>query len=80
MWVYTLSGAWAQDNQDNSVPADTFSSQRQPVPAYAQEGAPALASENPPLAGLDLPSREVTANTYSYGFAGLGGGTHSDAT
>ncbi len=62
-------------NQDNSVPADPFSQtgEQQPVPAYGRESVPALASENPPLAGLDLPSREVTANTYSYGFAGLGG-------
>lgn len=73
MWVCTLSAACAQDNQDNSfLPADRLleTSQQQPVPAYGQEGSPALTQGNAPLTGLDLPSLEPGNVRRSYFQAG----------
>lgn len=73
MWVCAMSGACAQENQDNSVPpVDTYSqaSQQQPVPAYGQVSAPELGNENTPLTGLDLPSIELNAARRSYFQAG----------
>lgn len=73
MWVCAMSGACAQDNQENSIPpAQTFShaTQQQPVAAYGQESTPPLANENTPLTGLDLPSLEPNATPLSYLQAG----------
>lgn len=73
MWVCAICGACAQENQDNPVPSTDKSSetsQQQPLPGYGQQGAPALATENNPLTGLDLPSLEPTASRRNYFQAG----------
>jgi hypothetical protein len=48
-----------------TAPQDTTTPQ-QPIPAYGQENAPPLVTENPPLSGLDLPSLEPHAAPLSY--------------
>lgn len=69
MLVCALAGAWAQDS--STPPTETPSQsgqpeQQEPVPAYGQQGASAINSENPPLSGLDLPSLEPHAAPLSY--------------
>lgn len=65
-------GAAAQDTStpdsaapQGSAPQDSTTPQ-QPIPAYGQENAPPLVSENPPLSGLDLPSLEPHGAPLSY--------------
>jgi hypothetical protein len=66
MLVCALSGAWAQETSTPPAEPAPESSQQQPVPAYGQDNAPPLVSENPPLSGLDLPSLEPHAAPLSY--------------
>ena len=69
MLLCAVAGAWAQDS--STQPTGTASQsgqtgQQEPVPAYGQQGAGAINSENPPLSGLDLPSLEPHAAPLSY--------------
>jgi hypothetical protein len=69
VWMCALSGACAQDNQDNSLltpEAFLETSLRQAVPAYGQENSPSPTQGNAPLAGLDVPSLEPGAAHRNY--------------
>jgi hypothetical protein len=66
MLACALSGAWGQDSTTPPASGSAPESGQQPVPAYGQENAPPLVSENPPLSGLDLPSLEPHGAPISY--------------
>jgi len=63
--------AWGQDNSPQQ-PTDTTpeGNPQQPVPAFGPENPAPLATDNPPISGLDLPNLEPHAAPLSYLQAG----------